>query len=63
MNEDDLLFGLDDLVGWQRGERPKEWLEERKNVLLARCQAQAARLNILLSSAHPPSVARLNRPI
>lgn len=63
MNDDELLFGLDDLEGWQRGCRPTEWLEERKNVLLARCQAQSAMLEKLLASTDRALVARLNKPL
>lgn len=63
MSEDELLFGVDDLGDWQRGERPKEWLEERKNVLLARCQAQSAMMEKLLASTDRALVARLNKPL
>jgi transposase len=61
MNDDDLLFGLDDLEGWQRGGRPERWLEERKDVLLARCQARSAMLEKLLASTDRALVARLNK--
>lgn len=61
MNDDGFLFGLDDLGDWQRGERPKEWLEDRKNLLLARCHARSAMLEKLLASTDRALVARLNK--
>ena len=63
MNDDDLLFGLDDLRDWQVGHRPPQWLEERKEVLIARCKAKTAALEKLLTSAHPALAARLTKPI
>ena len=42
MNDDDLLFPLDDIEKWKRREMPPLWLEEQMNALLARCAAQAA---------------------
>lgn len=63
MNDDDLLFSIDDIEGWKRGERPDGWLVDRKDVLLARCHAQTARLKGLLASADPETVRRLNKAI
>lgn len=42
MNDDDMLFGLEDIEAWKRDERPETWLRERKDVLVARCRAQFA---------------------
>jgi len=63
MNDDDLLFSVDDIAGWKRGERPDGWLEDRKNVLLARCHAQTAWLKKLLASVDPETARRLNNKI
>lgn len=63
MNDHDLLFGVDDLRDWQGGRRPPKWLEERKDVLLARCKTKTAALDKLLTSADPALVARLRKPI
>ena len=63
MNDNDLLFSIDDIEGWKRGERPDGWLEDRKNVLLARCHAQTARLKKLLASVNPETVRRLNNKV
>jgi len=63
MTDDDLLFGFDDLERWKRGDRSEDWLEQRKDVLLARCQAQSAGLKQLLASANRALVARLNKPL
>ncbi len=53
MNDDDaydLLFSTEDIERWKRRELPPEWLEERKGILLARCQIQATVLKKLLAS-------------
>lgn len=60
-DDDDLLFGVDDLERLKRGEQPDGWLEEQKDVLLARCHAQTARLKKLLASADPAMARRLNK--
>lgn len=52
MNDDDLLFGLEEIEAWKRGERPDSWLQERKDVLVARCRAQSAALSDLLKTAN-----------
>ena len=36
MNDDDMLFGLEDIEAWKRRMRPESWLQERKDVLVAR---------------------------
>lgn len=61
--DDDLLFGLDDIESYKRGEQPKGWFEARKNILLARCRAQQASLEKFLASAPPAVVARFNQPL
>lgn len=42
MNDDDLLFPVDDLERWKRRELPKDWLVNRQALLLARLRALAA---------------------
>ena len=63
MNDDHLLFGLDDLERWKRGDHSEDWLEQRKDILVARCQDQSARLKQLLATANRSLVARLNKPL
>lgn len=59
MNDDDLLFSFDDLQRLKRGDQPETWLEDRKEVLLARCHAQSAMLEKLLASSDRALGARL----
>lgn len=63
MIEDNLLFGIDDLEGWKRGDQPHDWLEQQKAVLLARCIAQSAGLKQLLASANQAVASRLNKSL
>ena len=42
--DDEQLFGVNDWELYKRGEQPKGWLEDRKNLLVARCRAQADKL-------------------
>lgn len=63
MNDDDLLFGVDDLEGYNRGEQPEGWLSDQHDLLEARCRAQTAKLEKLLASAPPAIVARFDEPI
>jgi len=63
MNDDDLLFGLEEIEAWKRGERPDSWLQERKDVLVARCRAQSAALSDLLKTANQTVASRLNEPL
>lgn len=63
MTDNNLLFGIDDLERWKRGGRSETWLEQRKDVLLARCQVQSEGLEQLLASANRAVVARLNKPL
>lgn len=62
MNDDDLLFGYDDIERYKRGEQPEEWFGKRIDILLARCRAQQARLGKPVASAPTAVVARLNEP-
>lgn len=41
MNDDNLLFPMDDLERWKRRELPKDWLANRKNVLIERLRRSA----------------------
>lgn len=41
MNDDDLLFPLDDLERWKRRQLPKDWLANRQNLLLERLRRVA----------------------
>lgn len=41
MNDDDLLFPVDDLERWKRRELPKDWLVNRQKLLLARLRGLA----------------------
>lgn len=61
MNDDDLLFPVDDLDRWKRGELPKDWMDDRYEALQARCRAQTVKLRKLLSSAAPAMHEGLNR--
>ncbi|WEK41160.1 MAG: hypothetical protein P0Y50_06020 [Candidatus Brevundimonas colombiensis] len=63
MTDNDLLFGIDDLERWKRGDHSEVWLEQQKAQLLARSQAQSAGLKQLLASANPALVSRLNKPL
>lgn len=63
MNEDDMMFGVEDLEAWKRGERLESWLQERKDVLVARCRAQSAALSDLLKTANQTVISRLNAPL
>lgn len=60
---DDLLFGFDDLERLKHRDQPERWLDERKEVLLARFQAQSKEFQKLLMSAPPSLARRLNKPL
>lgn len=62
-DDDDLLFGVDDLERFKRGEQPDGWLDAQKAVLIARSKAQSAGLRKLLASADPATASRLNEPL
>lgn len=61
--DDDLLFGLDDIERYKRGEQPRGWFEAQKNILVARCHAQNERLKRFLATAPPATVERFNKPL
>lgn len=61
MNDDDLLFSVDDLEGYKRGKQPEGWLEEQKNALLERFRVQSANFQNLLMLAAPETARRLNK--
>ncbi|KJV37680.1 hypothetical protein VH88_15205 [Brevundimonas sp. KM4] len=52
MNDDDLLFPMDDLERWKRRELPQDWLAQRQEILIARLRAQAAELQRLGTSGN-----------
>lgn len=52
MNEDDLLFPVNDLERWKRGDLPRDWLIGRQKALLERVRAQAAELQRLATSGN-----------
>lgn len=62
-DDDDLLFGVDDLERWKRRELPPEWLKGRKHILLARSRAQSEQFKKMLASADPATASRLNTPL
>ena len=63
MNHDDLLFPVDDLDLWKKRELPEDWLAERMDILIARCQAQSTELAKLLNSSNSALLARLKGPL
>lgn len=52
MNDDDLLFPVDDLERWKRGDLPRDWLINRQKALLERVRTQAAELQRLATSGN-----------
>lgn len=60
MNDDDLLFGMDDLERWKKRTLPNDWLEQRMAVLIERQRAQLANLTTLMQSADAATIRRLN---
>lgn len=60
---DDLLFSNEDIDRWKRRELPPEWLTQRKNILLARCQTQATMLKKLLASADRSMAECFHKPL
>lgn len=56
MNDDDLLFSVDDLEGYKRGEQPEGWLAGQRDVLLARMRAQTSELKRVGPSWRFPQV-------
>ncbi len=61
--DDNLLFGMDDIESYKRGEQPDGWFEARKNILVARCHAQNERLRKLLATAPSAVLARFKKPL
>lgn len=61
MNDDGVLFGVDDLELWKKRGLPGGWLEDQKAVLTAHCHAQLAAFQKLLASADPATTRRLNQ--
>jgi len=57
------LFSLENIERWKRRELPLEWLEQEKNILLARCRAQSNRLSKMLASADIATNNRFNEPL
>lgn len=58
MNDDDLLFPMDDLERWKRGELPKDWLKRQRDALLARMRAQTSELQRTGPTWHFPQVSQ-----
>lgn len=63
MNDDDLLFGVDDLERWKRRDLPQSWLGDQIAVLIARSRTQSPLLHAMLISADPAVDERLNKPL
>jgi len=63
MNDDDLLFPVEDVELWKYGYLPNPWLEDRKNLLIARCRSQAAVLQRLMAQADGTQLRRLGKNI
>lgn len=45
MNDDDLLFSVDDLKCWKKRETPGDWLGKQQDLLLERMRACVAQLD------------------
>ena len=63
MNDDDLLYGVDDLEDYKRGEQPEGWLADQHKLLETRCRAQTAKLKNLFALATPALIERLSKPL
>lgn len=63
MNDDDLIFGVDDLERWKRRDLPQSWFGDQIAVLIARSRTQSALLQAMLISADPAVDERLNKPL
>ena len=57
------LFPTEDIERWKRGELPPFWLEQQKDVLLARYRTQSDQLSKMLASADAATTNRFNRPL
>ncbi len=56
-DDDDLLFGVDDINRWKRRELPEDWLTNRCDILLARLRATSADCDQLMSRPRPDRMA------
>lgn len=63
MNDDDLLFTVDDLELWKKRALPNDWLEQRMAALIERQRAQSGNLEMLMISAGAATRLRLNAPL
>lgn len=61
MNDDDLLFGVDEIELMKRRMLPEGEIEDRTRGLIARFQAQSQQFNKLLASASPALALRLKK--
>ncbi|WP_406852725.1 hypothetical protein WEU32_02290 [Brevundimonas sp. BH3] len=57
------LFPTEDIERWKRRELPPIWLEQQKDVLLARYRTQSDQLSKMLASADEATINRFNRPL
>lgn len=63
MNDNDLLFNIDDLGRWKNRDLPDDWMEQRTAILLARHRAQSESFARLLASVNTATSRRLDREI
>lgn len=63
MNDDDLLFAVDDLERWKERALSGDWLEQRAAMLIERQRAQSARLETLMKTAGAATRGRLEEPL
>lgn len=62
MNDDnDLLFGVDDLDRYVRGEQPDGWLRAQTSLLIARCRALDDQLKALTANSRRPAVKQIEK--
>lgn len=60
MNDDELLFAVDDLELWKGRSLPRDWLEQRMAALIERQRTQATDLEKVIKSAGSATGYRLN---
>lgn len=48
--DDEPVFTVDNIMRWQNGELPREWLDHQMAILIARAKAQAKRFASLPDS-------------
>lgn len=63
MNDDNLLFSVDDLELWKKRVLPSDWLRQRMTILVERQRAQAASFERLMKPAGAATRQRLNEPL